>query len=414
MAFCMSVRRAWAWLWNARQQLLLAKVLRSDSVEIWSVDHVVIWLGMLGLGQYESVSRLNAVNGMMLLNITEEDMQRNLRMSTAHAESMIAGLALLHGHYIGAEPAQTPATVINFVRWGWSVHDVGRWLDYLGLGTLRVPLAQRAAHGGRLFNIDAHNLRALADDVAAEGVRNTGLVYHYRDVLAVSLVTAVDAAREAYTAGATADSLMHATTLAQIRKRLKGCRGGSIGGICSGINEQTAVTWSAAESRVWFETRVELSDATAVLLESLGCHGALLLAPAFAATVIPAFRNSITPILARRLLLEVTRLRFLANGGHGCDAESPALLAEFEPSAPPEVSPDVEQHPSPLQGGADPSQTQITTCCVCLAEPAEQVCVPCGHRTTCTACMQRIRASSQPRCPLCREPIREAVRLFNA
>jgi len=244
----------------------------------------------------------------------------------------------------------------------------------------------------------------------------------------LSLVAAVESAREAYAAGATAASLMHATTLAQIRKRLQCCRNcrqfldaGGIGRLCSGINEQTAATWSAAEARAWLVARVELPDETAVLLESIGCHGALLVHPAFAATVIPSLRSSMTgpmtPILARRLLLEVTRLQSLACGAHVCNAESPALLEGFEqPSAPPdlEARPAEEQRASQPPCGADTSQTQTATCCVCLAEPAEQVCVPCGHRTTCTACMQRIQATSHPRCPLCRVPIRESVRLFNA
>ena len=52
-------------------------------------------------------------------------------------------------------------------------------------------------------------------------------------------------------------------------------------------------------------------------------------------------------------------------------------------------------------------------CVVCLDAPATHACVPCGHKCLCKGCGERERAAAaQPRCPLCREPTRDLLRVF--
>ena len=50
------------------------------------------------------------------------------------------------------------------------------------------------------------------------------------------------------------------------------------------------------------------------------------------------------------------------------------------------------------------------TCVICLGAPAELVLVPCGHLCVCQECQARM---VEPTCPVCREPVRERVRVFH-
>jgi len=48
-------------------------------------------------------------------------------------------------------------------------------------------------------------------------------------------------------------------------------------------------------------------------------------------------------------------------------------------------------------------------CVVCMTDPIAMCCIPCGHRCLCPTCDSRVSA-----CPVCRTPIRERVRIFDA
>jgi hypothetical protein len=58
-----------------------------------------------------------------------------------------------------------------------------------------------------------------------------------------------------------------------------------------------------------------------------------------------------------------------------------------------------------------PSGGHYGNCVVCMAALAVYVCVPCGHMPACQSCMEGIQSSSQT-CPICRQVIREAVRVY--
>lgn len=51
-------------------------------------------------------------------------------------------------------------------------------------------------------------------------------------------------------------------------------------------------------------------------------------------------------------------------------------------------------------------------CVVCLQRPRSQVLYPCGHRVCCEPCARQVRAQLQPKCPICRRPVRDHLRVY--
>lgn len=61
--------------------------------------------------------------------------------------------------------------------------------------------------------------------------------------------------------------------------------------------------------------------------------------------------------------------------------------------------------------GRAPSYTGIGECVICFDGPQAAVCVPCGHNAICMSCAEEI-LDSTCECPVCREPIRELIKLY--
>ncbi|XP_002967442.2 uncharacterized protein LOC9635757 [Selaginella moellendorffii] len=59
---------------------------------------------------------------------------------------------------------------------------------------------------------------------------------------------------------------------------------------------------------------------------------------------------------------------------------------------------------------SSPGDEQL--CAICLDAPKDSFFDPCGHCATCYACGERIKASGNAICPICRENIRTVRRLF--
>jgi hypothetical protein len=53
-----------------------------------------------------------------------------------------------------------------------------------------------------------------------------------------------------------------------------------------------------------------------------------------------------------------------------------------------------------------------TQCVVCFDAPKDHIIVPCGHQCVCGACAEQLTRTRTPTCPVCREPIRETVKVF--
>jgi hypothetical protein len=53
-----------------------------------------------------------------------------------------------------------------------------------------------------------------------------------------------------------------------------------------------------------------------------------------------------------------------------------------------------------------------TQCVVCFDAPKDHILVPCGHQCVCGACAEQLTRTRTPTCPVCREPIRETVKVF--
>lgn len=51
-------------------------------------------------------------------------------------------------------------------------------------------------------------------------------------------------------------------------------------------------------------------------------------------------------------------------------------------------------------------------CVVCLEKAADTAVIPCGHMCGCGGCLQMIRESDSPQCPLCRGPLTSVIRIY--
>jgi hypothetical protein len=53
-----------------------------------------------------------------------------------------------------------------------------------------------------------------------------------------------------------------------------------------------------------------------------------------------------------------------------------------------------------------------TMCVVCFDAPKDHIIVPCGHMCVCASCAEQLTKTRTPTCPVCREPIRETMKVF--
>jgi hypothetical protein len=53
-----------------------------------------------------------------------------------------------------------------------------------------------------------------------------------------------------------------------------------------------------------------------------------------------------------------------------------------------------------------------TQCVVCFDAPKDHAIVPCGHQCVCARCAEQLTKTRTPTCPVCREPIRETMKVF--
>jgi len=51
-------------------------------------------------------------------------------------------------------------------------------------------------------------------------------------------------------------------------------------------------------------------------------------------------------------------------------------------------------------------------CSVCLLGKVTKVLVPCGHYAVCSACITKLRAYNDSRCPICRKKFEKAIMVY--
>ena len=54
-------------------------------------------------------------------------------------------------------------------------------------------------------------------------------------------------------------------------------------------------------------------------------------------------------------------------------------------------------------------QGAAPTCCICLDEPANHTCVPCGHKCYCASCAETM---ARQNCAICRQPVTNVIRVY--
>lgn len=111
-------------------------------------------------------------------------------------------------------------------------------------------------------------------------------------------------------------------------------------------------------------------------------------------------------------------------------APSAELMAQqallFQPSAeqalsaqpPPPPTPAPTRAPIPMP--EKPATNQAATgnereddiCVVCMERQSDCAVVPCGHLCGCEGCLNEIKNSASPQCPMCRGPVTSLIRIF--
>ena len=61
---------------------------------------------------------------------------------------------------------------------------------------------------------------------------------------------------------------------------------------------------------------------------------------------------------------------------------------------------------------AESDAAEAETCVVCLEGSRTHAFLPCGHRSVCQRCADRVIAAKKDFCPMCREPFQSVVRIF--
>jgi hypothetical protein len=62
--------------------------------------------------------------------------------------------------------------------------------------------------------------------------------------------------------------------------------------------------------------------------------------------------------------------------------------------------------------GTSHPDAEETMCVVCFDAPKDHLIVPCGHQCVCAGCAEQLTNTRTPTCPVCREPIRETMKVF--
>jgi hypothetical protein len=66
----------------------------------------------------------------------------------------------------------------------------------------------------------------------------------------------------------------------------------------------------------------------------------------------------------------------------------------------------------PPAASAPHTDAEETQCVVCFDAPKDHAIVPCGHQCVCARCAEQLTNTRTPTCPVCREPIRETMKVF--
>lgn len=61
------------------------------------------------------------------------------------------------------------------------------------------------------------------------------------------------------------------------------------------------------------------------------------------------------------------------------------------------------------------STSEISICTICSDNSATHAIIPCGHFCICFSCLTTLKnTSTDPRCPCCRGPITNSLRIYNS
>lgn len=97
--------------------------------------------------------------------------------------------------------------------------------------------------------------------------------------------------------------------------------------------------------------------------------------------------------------------RFIEVANGGMESLEMRVSLTQEGKEPNDMCEDQEQGDAPRGTGRE---AQDEACVICLDEPSDFACVPCGHRCLCAGCQDKANGV----CPICRSDVQGIFRIF--
>lgn len=69
---------------------------------------------------------------------------------------------------------------------------------------------------------------------------------------------------------------------------------------------------------------------------------------------------------------------------------------------------------SSVQEIDEASENMANECTVCFEQPCDCVVYTCGHMCMCYSCAVSVKASADPLCPICRQDIKDVIRIYKS
>lgn len=105
-------------------------------------------------------------------------------------------------------------------------------------------------------------------------------------------------------------------------------------------------------------------------------------------------------------------------------SSTPTLAAVAPPCIPPRnidkwsrktiSKSEVDISPPPGDHSQESMDNASNECCVCLEEPPNCVIYTCGHMCMCYNCAMDIKENQGAECPMCRQPIKDIIKIFRS
>lgn len=155
-----------------------------SALDMLSVNNVCAWLKNLGLSSYSQAFVENAIDGTLLLDISDADLKKLKMVNPFHRRGFFLAIQALGAQNGSNSPLSPLATssssssssanspILNVAAF-WSVDQVCQWFEKLGLGIYNPQIRTNAIHGSLLLDLtesEIHDILKFKNDFHADKI----------------------------------------------------------------------------------------------------------------------------------------------------------------------------------------------------------------------------------------------------